>query len=203
MAKDTSLTKPQIAAYWRAASAAARNVGEPLDTYRKRVMREECGVESVKALNRTGDFDKVMARFAVDAGDYGAAGHFATADARRLVVLIRICCAQVMQLKGEPEGATAAAAYLAGIVRQARLDCGLADGCFWIDCPADSLLALFQMLDTHRRRLLRGIVNPDGLGGFLGFDPDIVYRPMPGGGVKLAYNGSFYASYAGVKIALK
>ena len=203
MSKDTSLTKPQLAAYWRAAAAAAREVGEPLEAYRKRVMREECGACSVKELNRTGDFDKVMARFAVDAGDYGAAGHFATADARRLVVLIRICCAQVMQLKGEQEGSTTAAAYLAGIVRQARLDCGEADGCFWIDCPADSLLALFQMLDTHRRRQLRGLVNPDGLGRFMDFDPDIVYRPMPDGGIKLTYDGGFYASYTGVKVALK
>ena len=87
---NTSLTKPQLAAYWRAATSAARNVGEPVDEYRKRVMSEECGVASVKALNRTGDFDKVMLRFSVDDGDYGAAGKFATAGAERLSRLVCI-----------------------------------------------------------------------------------------------------------------
>lgn len=200
---DTSLTKPQLAAYWRSAAAAAHNIGAALETYRKRVMREECGVDSVKALNRTGDFDKVMARFAADAGDYAAAGHYATADARRLAVLVRICCAQVMQLKGEPEGSTAAADYLAGIVRQARLECGAADGCFWLDCPPDSLLALFQMLDTHRRRLLRGMAQPSSLRRFIGFDPDIVYLPLPEGGVRITFDGQFYASCTRVKVNLQ
>ena len=124
MAKDTSLTKPQLAAYWRAAAAAARNIGEPVDTYRKRVMSEECGVASVKALNRTADFDKVMLRFSVDAGDYGAAGKFATAGVERLSRLVCICAAQIMQLKGAPAGSTAAAEYLAGVIKQACIPCG-------------------------------------------------------------------------------
>ena len=199
---DTSLTKPQLAAYWRAASAAAREVGEAPEAYRKRIMREECDVESVKALNRTSDFDKVMARFAVDVGDYTAAGHYATSDARRLAVLVRVCCAQVMQLKGEPEGSTAAADYLAGIVRQARLPCGATDGRFWLDCPPDSLLALFQMLDTHRRRLMRSMAEPSSLRRFMGFDPDIVYKPLASG-IQIIYDGHYYAHYTGVRINLK
>ncbi len=202
MAKDTSLTKPQLAAYWRSAAAAAREVGEALETYRKRVMREECAASSVKELNRTGDFDKVMARFAVDAGDYAAAGHYVTSDARRLAVLVRVCCAQVMQLMGEPEGSTAAADYLAGIVRQAHLPCGTADGCFWLDCPPDSLLSLFRMLDTHRRRLLRGMVEPSSLRRFMGFDPVVVYQPLTSG-CRIIYDGHFYASYTGIQVNLK
>ena len=201
--KVETLTKPQLAAYWRAAAAAAREIGEPLEAYRKRVMSEECGVSSVKALNRTGDFDKVMARFAADAGDYAAAGHFATSDARRLAVLVRICCAQVMQLKGEPEGSTAAADYLAGIARQAHLECGAADGSFWLDCPPDSLLALFLMLDTHRRRLLRRLAEPSSLRHFMGFNQDIVYKPLPEGGIRITYDGPFYASYTQVRINLQ
>ena len=201
MATET-LTKPQLAAYWRSAAAAARNIGEPVDNYRKRVMREECGVSSVKALNRTGDFDKVMARFAVDAGDYEAAGRYATADVRRMAVLVSICCAQVMQLKGEPEGSTAAADYLAGIVRQAQLECGTRNGSFWLDCPPDSLLSLFQMLDTHRRRLLRGMFDPSSLRRFMGFDPAAVYQPLASG-CRIIYFPDFYASYKGVRVNLK
>ena len=198
-----TLTPPQLASYWRAATAAARNLGEPLEGYRKRVMREECGVDSVKALNRTGDFDKVMSRFAVDAGDYGAAGHFATADVRRLVVLIRICCAQVMQLMAAPEGSTAAADYLAGIVRQARLECGAVNGCFWLDCAPDSLLALFHMLDTHRRRLLRGKAEPSSIRCFMAFDPAVIYRPLSEGGVRIIYDAKYYTSYTRVKVNLQ
>ena len=203
MAKDTSLTKPQLAAYWRAATAAARNVGAPVDTYRKRVMSEECGVSSVKALNRTGDFDKVMLRFSVDAGDYGAAGKFATAGAERLSRLVCICAAQIMQLKGAPAGSTAAAEYLAGVIKQACIPCGSDVSGIWMDCPSDTLLALFHILDTHRRRLLRQLASPPSVRRFLGFDGDLVYVPIPSGGVRLVYDASYYDSYGGIRINLK
>lgn len=201
--KDTALTKPQLAAYWRAATAAAREVGEPLETYRKRVMREECGVESVKALSRTGDFDKVMLRFSVDAGDYGAAGKFATAGAGRMSRLVCICAAQIMQLKGAPSGSTAAAEYLAGVIRQARFPCGSDAVGFWLDCPADNLMALFHILDTHRRRLLRQLVSQSTVRRFFGFDDDLVYIPLPDGGIRLVYDAGHYASFSAVKVNLK
>lgn len=202
MAKDTSLTKPQLAAYWRAATAAARNVGEPLDAYRKRVMREECGVASVKALNRTGDFDKVMCRFAVDAGDYCGAERFATAGAGRLSAMIGICCAQIMQLKGEPAGSSAAADYLAGVVRQAQLPCGTSDAGQWIDCPEDGLLSLFRMLDTHRRRLLRQLADQSSIRRFMAFDHRVVYEPLSSG-VRLRYDVAAYADRLPLKVNLK
>ena len=203
MAKDTSLTKPQLAAYWRSAAAAARNIGEPVDTYRKRVMSEECGVSSVKALNRTADFDKVMLRFSVDAGDYGAAGKFATAGAERLSRLVCICAAQIMQLKGAPAGSTAAAEYLAGVIKQACIPCGSDVSGIWMDCPSDTLLALFHILDTHRRRLLRQLASPPSVRRFLGFDGDLVYVPIPSGGVRLVYDAAYYASFGAIKINLK
>ena len=201
--KDTSLTKPQLAAFWRAATAAAREVGEPIEEYRKRVMREECGVSSVKALNRTGDFDKVMLRFSVDAGDYGAAGKFATAGAERLSRLVCICADQIMQLKGAPAGSTAAAEYLAGVIKQACIPCGSDVSGIWMDCPSDTLLALFHILDTHRRRLLRQLASPPSVRRFLGFDGDLVYVPIPSGGVRLVYDAAYYASFGAIKINIK
>ncbi len=200
---DTSLTKPQLAAYWRAATAAAREVGEELETYRKRVMSEECGVSSVKALNRTADFDKVMLRFSVDAGDYGAAGKFATAGAERLSRLVCICAAQIMQLKGAPAGSTAAAEYLAGVIKQACIPCGSDVSGIWMDCPSDTLLALFHILDTHRRRLLRQLASPPSVRRFLGFDGDLVYVPIPSVGVRLVYDAAYYASFGAIKINIK
>lgn len=200
--KDTALTRPQLSAYWRAATVAAREVGEPLETYRKRVMREECGVESVKALSRTGDFDKVMLRFAVDAGDYESAAKYAVGDSLRKAVLIRICCAQVMQLLGVTPGSSQALEYLAGIIRQANLECGY-DTAFWMDCPPDSLTALFAMLDTHRRRLLRRLCDSSSIRRFLSFDPSVVYAVKPSGGISIVYDSKAYSDLNSIRLNIR
>ena len=183
MKKRKGLTRLQIAAYWRAATAAAREAGVPVDEYRKRVMREECGVDSVKQLSRTHDFDAVMRRFAEDVGDYAMASKFAVADVHRMAHLVSAVCAQVMQLKGCPAGTTAARDYLAGVIGQARVQCvgDPRDPGYWQDVAPDALRALFAMLDTHRRRLLRRLC--DGIGALVAFDPGVSYRLKPGGGV--------------------
>lgn len=182
------ITRPQMAAYWRAASAAAREVGEPVDTYRKRVMKELCGVDSVKKLNRTGDFDAVMSRFAEDAMDYAAATRYAVGDDRRLAAIVRICCEQIMQLVGTPAGSTAAQDYISGIIRRAHILCGdPSDAGYWLDLGADSLRAVFAMLDTHRRRLIRRFDGPNPGG----FDPSLVYTPTPEG-VLAVHNAAYY-----------
>ena len=162
MRKPQGLTKPQIAAYFRAAGAAARALGEPLDTYRKRVMKEVCNATSMKQLNRTNDFDAVMARFTEDGADYQAACHYAVGSGRRLAVLIGAVCEQVMQLKSLEATATGATAtttpaedYLRTILnRSGNLRSNQAGG-WWLDLTDTNLQAVFAMLDTHRRRLIR------------------------------------------------
>ena len=201
MRKPQGLTQPQIAAYFRAANAAARALGEPLDAYRKRVMKEVCNVTSTKQLNRTGDFDAVMRRFAEDVGDYAMASKYAVADIHRMSVLIRICCEQVLQLKGCPAGSTAARDYLAGVIGQSHIQCATdpRDPSYWLDISPDSLRAVFVMLDTHRRRLLRRLsVVPDA---FFGFDPSLTYQPN-GTGVLLVKRPGQYdsAGYIQVKV---
>lgn len=202
MKPATTLTKAQICAYWRAASAGARNLGEPVEEYRKKVMLEECGLRSMKDLNRTTDFDKVMARFLADAGDYQAAAKFAVGDSLRMAVLIRICCAQVMQLLEAPAGSSRAVDYLAGIMRQANLKCGYDSG-FWMDCPPASLAALFAMLDTHRRRLLKRLFDDDSAHGFLGFDPSVVYAVKPSGGVSMVFNKEAYSDLNSIRLNVR
>lgn len=158
MRKPQGLTKPQIAAYFRATTAAAHALGEPVETYRKRVMKEVCNVTSLKQLNRTNDFDVVMTRFAEDADDYQAACHFAIGSGRRLAVLIAAVCGQVMQLKALEDGGdtlSGAEDYLRGILRRSgnlRSDPG---GGWWLDLADANLQAVFAILDTHRRRLIR------------------------------------------------
>ena len=184
MRKPQGLTKAQIAAFFRAANAAASALGEPLDAYRKRVMKEVCNVTSTKQLDRTHDFDRCMARFAEDAGDYELASKFVVGDAHRMAYLVSVVCSQVMQLKGCPAGTTAERDYLAGIIGQAHIRCD-GDPCepsYWLDVAPDSLRSLFAMLDTHRRRLLRRLCD-GGIGGFAAFDPGVSYTFRPGGGI--------------------
>lgn len=197
MSKKSTITFKQRSAYWRAHHAACVNLGlstpEEREIYRKRVMREETGKEHLAAINRTTDFDRIMKRFAEDAGDYETACRFAVGDEARQAALIRICCAQVLQLKGCQAGTAEATGYLSGIVEQARVPCGLdlADSSFWMDVNPSSLMLLFQILDTHRRRLLRSLI--DGASAFMGFDPAVRYELHAFGRVRLVYDANAYA----------
>ena len=185
MRKPQGLTQPQIAAYFRAASAAARALGEPLDAYRKRVMKEVCNATSIKQLNRTNDFDAVMTRFAEDAADYQSACHYAVGSGRRLAVLIAAVCEQVMQLKcletavtGATETSTPAEDYLRTILnRSGNLRSNQAGG-WWLDLTDTNLQAVFAMLDTHRRRLIRRLNQSTSSSVPLTFSMDIGYVLM-------------------------
>lgn len=209
MTKQPGLTPAQRSAFFCALSAASIELGldtaEDRETYRKTVMREETGKEHLAQLSRTKDFDACMRRFAADAGDYEAASRFAIADDARKAALVRICCAQVMQLKGCTAGTTEAADYLSGIVEQARVPCGrdTHDSSFWMDCAPGSLLTLFQILDTHRRRLLRGILDPRIARTFIKFDPGIVYQPLPDGGLRIKYIPHAYSSLESVRVNVR
>ena len=175
MRKPQSLTKAQIAAYFRAAGAAARALGEPLDAYRKRVMKEVCNVTSLKQLNRTNDFDAVMTRFAEDAADYQSACHYAVGSGRRLAVLIAAVCEQVMQLKSLETTATTttpAEDYLRTILNRSGNLRSNQDGGWWLDLSDTNLQAVFAMLDTHRRRLIRRLNQSTASAVPLSFSPD-------------------------------
>ena len=207
--KSSGLTPAQRSAFFRALQAASIELGhatpEEREDYRKTVMREETGKEHLAQLSRTKDFDACMRRFASDAGDFETASRFAIADDARKAAILRICCAQVLQLKGCVAGTTEAADYLAGIVEQARVPCGrdVRDSSFWMDCDPGSLLTLFQILDTHRRRLLRGLFDGGAAHGFLSFDPALVYQPLPYGGVRLSYDAHAYDTMTHIRINIR
>ena len=207
--RNIGLTPAQRSAFFRALNAACVELGhdtpEARESYRKQVMRDEAGVEHLAELSRTTGFDRCMARFAVDSCDYEAASRFAVAAVARQAALVRICCAQVLQLKGCVAGTTEAADYLAGIVEQARVPCGrdVRDSSFWMDCAPGNILALFQILDTHRRRLLRGLLDGRAARAFLGFDPSIVYQPRSSGGLSITYDAHAYDSLTSVRICIR
>ena len=207
--KTSGLTPAQRSAFFRALQAASIELGydtpEEREAYRKTVMHEECGKEHIAQLSRTKDFDACMRRFAADAGNFEEAARFAIADDARKAAILRICCAQVLQLKGCVAGTTEAADYLAGIVEQARIPCGrdVRDSSFWMDCAPDNIMTLFQILDTHRRRLLRGILDGRTARAFLGFDPSIVYQPREVGGLGITYDAHAYDSLTSVRIHIR
>lgn len=201
------LTARQRAAYWEAHRAACveleLSTRDERETYRKLVMREECGKLHVSQLSRTADFDRVMSRFARDAGDMAAAARFAVADEARQAALIRICLAQLMQLKGCPARSADGAEYLAGIVEQAQIPCGrdVRDSSFWLDCNPRHLVTLFRILDTHRRRMLRRLSSSAPLS----FDAKIVYAlKATGDGVIINWQPAAYAELSqSIRINLK
>ena len=207
--KTSGLTPAQHSAFFRALQAASIELGydtpEEREAYRKTVMHEECGKEHLAQLSRTKDFDACMRRFAADAGNFEEAARFAIADDARKAAILRICCAQVLQLKGCVAGTTEAADYLAGIVEQARVPCGrdVHDSSFWMDGAPDNIMTLFQILDTHRRRLLRGLLDGRTARAFLGFDPSIVYQPRENGGLGITYDAHAYDSLTSVRIHIR
>lgn len=159
MSAAKGLTRPQIAAYFAAAAKAARMLGVDVEAYRRRVMRETCGVDSCRDLRRTDQYERVMSRFASDAEDWGQALRFVCGDAKRLSAMVADCAEQVLLLADSPERPCD---YVAGVIRRSRLPSpqGVAvragaGGAAVVDVPETSLRTVFQMLDIHRRRLLR------------------------------------------------
>ena len=128
MSSFRPLTQNQKRLFWRAMQAACINLGlstqTERDDYRHKVLFEETKKRHFAQLNRTIDFDRVMTRLAKDAGDWQTASKFASGDEYRLAVMVKICCSQIMQLKGLPDGSDAAKRYLAGILEQSRIPCG-------------------------------------------------------------------------------
>lgn len=153
------VTAAQLRAYGEAAAAACRAAGVAREAqrqaFRRRIVREEAGAESVKDVRSQEAYDAVMARLWEEAGDYGRAIRYRIGAERRLAYVVRVLAAQLMQLKGGDEAG--AQAYVGGILSRAHVP----NGCdprsedYWMDVSPARLAQLVQILDTERRRLLR------------------------------------------------
>lgn len=154
------LSKPQQGAFWLAMStacAAQLLQGAEREAYRHRVLQEEVGCEHLADVNRTNEYDAVMARLWMDADRPDLAFHYLNSADERPLKVARDMVSQILSLRGRDpsEGAL----YLKSILRQAGLDrfvtssAGTAD--ILLDVPPELTLWLIRVLDTHRRRLLR------------------------------------------------
>lgn len=149
------LTQKQAALFWRSLAAAADRQAVPdREAYRKRILREECGVEHLGDVDRTEGFDRLMLRLAQDAEDWHALAYYSVAGERRLADLVADCATQVLDLSSQL--GVHPVAYISGILRQSGMSpLRTMDGDYWMDLAPSDLVRLLQILDTYRRRLIK------------------------------------------------
>lgn len=83
-----TLTPLQRKALFMGIRPAAIEVDEDPEVYRKRILKEELGVEHLGEVSRNGGFDKLMSRIWADRGDYERALSYSKGSEVRLVHLI-------------------------------------------------------------------------------------------------------------------
>ena len=160
------ITEKQAAAFWRLLGAAARHQAAPdREAYRKRLLREELGVAHMSEIGRTTDYDRIMHRLALEAEDWDALAHYEVSGDRRLAAMVADCATQVLQLADSAASPTPGLAYVGGILAQAGLSPirQIAPDDYWLDLAPSDLRVLLQILDTHRRRLLKRLGWTDSL----------------------------------------
>ena len=150
----TGLTYSQRHAFFAAVRDAARELGEPQETYRKRIMSEELGVDHLADVSRTSGFDRLMARACRDKGDDAHAIAYALSAVSRYRHLI-VDAAE----KLAPGNALA---YIAGVMIQSHtvrgcdqptLAARLKADSGWLDLTDPQLRRILAMLKTHLRRI--------------------------------------------------
>jgi hypothetical protein len=199
MAQHKGLTAAQTRAFWKAFGAACQALGHATtaekEAYRKRLMRELCRKEHMADLNRTTDFEALMARFAEDAGDFEKACHYgARGGEARTAWLIEQCARQMMEICQAMHGAPDwgdPAQYVRDVCKQAGIGVRGSEwvgekkyplASWWMDVPDTLARKVLSMLDTHRRRLLKRAGNTNLK---LAFDPNTRYGRGCMGGVAL------------------
>ena len=151
------MTDKQKRAFWGQFSAACRNLGitsEDKESYRHTVLEEAAGVRHLSEVNSTTGFEAVMQRLAADAGDWARAASFTIGSTRRIAAMVEDCARQVFELTGNTNGD--AVSYAKGILQRAGLKRAgaAADKAWYLDYSEATPVKIFQMLDSHRRRLI-------------------------------------------------
>ena len=161
------MTDKQRIAFFRVFSRACDRQCIPpgeREDWRHELIAEACGVPSLKAVDSGAAFDKLMAHVSRLAEDHGEAIRWGTAEGRRLARMAEAAARQCFEIAQAipalaEQWAPGAIPYLRGILAQAGWRDALhAEGEeWWLDLDLPRLQKLFQMLDTHRRRLLRRV----------------------------------------------
>ena len=145
----------QIKRFWRSFSAACLQLGlsrgEEREEYRKRVLREEAGVESLRDVDGLGGFDRVMQRIESDAGNWERAINFRQGDWGRMRHKIEAAAEKIV-------GRAEVRPYVEALAR--KLGCVVARGCQWdySDCTLAQLRKVLAALNKQVKRLERKAV---------------------------------------------
>lgn len=152
----SDLTATQRGIFFSWVKTAAAECGEDSDTYRKRIMREELGVDHLSEVSRTSGFDKLMCRVLKDSGEFALALPYVAGNENRLRYLVVEAAKKIV-------GTTdlvAASRYIAGVAVNMRFSRQTVDALAmqlqrddgWDDFTELQLKKLVAALNTHIRR---------------------------------------------------
>ncbi len=114
--------------------------------FRREINQDATQCYSIKEMNQTTDFDKVMLELAIIAEDVYWIDRLSSAAERRIKwVIEKQFIPDLEFLKKEPVDYS----YIEGIAAQAKYPIDMQD------CPANLLVRVLQMVDTHIRRLAK------------------------------------------------
>ncbi len=144
------LSPAQTSKFWPLFAEACREnlpLGcdkETKDAFRRKLIFDSTGESSLTKVLPGRQFERLMSATAALTDNWQERVYWCTAKERKFVHLIGICTVQIGQIANEPH----AWQYVKGVLNQAHWPSS------WEDISADMLSSVFQMLDTHRRRLL-------------------------------------------------
>ncbi len=130
---------------WRVYAAGTGDSGEEAKHAWRKEQLVACGFESLTDVDRTHGYDRIMYHFAQLAGDEAKAVYFAVAVERRMRHLIGEQLVKLSNMAGHLFDWK----YARGIMDHMHLPESIED------TTADQLLAVFEALDTYRRRMKR------------------------------------------------
>jgi hypothetical protein len=173
------LSGKQLALFWSLWAKAEREElpssasQSERDVARRSVLFRACGKVSLKDVSPGREFDLVMSSVASLAGDYKAMAYWILAGERRTAHMIGECARQIGEIAGVHHGWK--------YCRETFIQAGLPES--WMDIPEGLLTSVFQMLDTHRRRMLKRDCEWNGsrYGQPLGFQPTRIYTRIGSG----------------------
>lgn len=153
------LTTSQRKTFFSLIRSAAVDLGIDQNVYRKRIMMEELGVDSLSQVDRTNGYDRLMARVWQDLGDYERASFYVGNSLIRLKHLIVEAASKIVKSSGGT-----ALDYVAGVMyRAGMIDArptkafaeSLSADTAWTRFEEHEVRVLLMMLNTHLARQRR------------------------------------------------
>lgn len=121
------------------------------EAYRHQLVFRATGKRSLKDVSRAQGFDRLMLAASHDAERFEVSAQVVLSQGRRTQDRCEDCLRQICEIEGRVglEDTAARWGYVSRMCQHAFRQCS------WQDIAEDEFEKVFQMLDTHRRRLLK------------------------------------------------